>query len=235
MLKSKSMMPPGGWEFYQAEMNWTLPNPLYTGFDQAVAAIVNIRQANPRFNLPTDFGTVAAELEAHTEARLRSLYGDRAKEWITGEPAGGPPVNPLWAPKRSAGAGVAAGNAEVKKAVAGVALITEWLGAGLKPVAKGEANKRAAICVECPKNVAGNLLQKAYGAVADGLHLLMQAKSDLKLATPHDDKLHTCSACDCRLTLKVWTPAKHIKENTSAAVLADLDPKCWILPISNNA
>lgn len=229
MLKSKQEFIPGGWAFYQAEMDWTLPSPLSTGFEDAVTKIINIRLDNPRFKLPTDRPTVAAELENFTEMRLRQTYGNKANQWLVGAPATASPNFP-WQPLRKAAGAVAVVNA-AERAVAGIGLLTEWLGAGLKPVDQNTADSRAAICAVCPKNVAPTIVQRAYGKVADGLHLLMNAKSDLKLATSLDDKLQTCSACDCRLTLKVWTPAEHIKANTSQAVMADLHGSCWILPL----
>jgi hypothetical protein len=232
MLRSKQHFVPGGWTFYQAEMNWTAPENL--GFDQVVDAIVRIRQANPRFKLPTDRAAVSVELENYTERRLRETYGDKADQWLIGAPATVSAVNPLWRPLRQRAVdAVAAVNAEVKKAVAGVGLITEWLGSGLKPCSAEEAQKRAAICQRCKKNENPNTLQSAYGVVADGLHLLMQAKSDLKLATQYDSDLHSCKVCDCDLKLKVWAPGEHVLAHTSEEVRKNLDPDCWILTLQS--
>lgn len=229
MLKSRNHHPPGGWAFFQAETGWNLPNPQTVSFDQAVRAIINHRQVNPRFKLPTDVDTVSAELEAFTEARLRSTYGDKANQWLIGAPATASPSSPLWRPLRARAAGaVAAVGADVKKAVAGIGLLKDWLGDGLKPVDAKTAESRAAICAVCPKNQKASLVQAAYGSVADGVHLLMNARTDLKLATKFDAQLHTCQACDCLLTLKVFTPGPHIKKHTSSAVFDALDPKCWI-------
>lgn len=228
MLKDRVHFPPGGFKFYQPETNWNAPDNL--GFDAVVQAIIDHREANPgRFKWATDAASVAAELDAFCEARLRQTYGDKAKQWLLGAPATAQPFP--WRPLRERRAVAEDAAAGAKRAVAGIGLLASWLGDGLKPVDAKTAESRAAICAKCEFNRKPNLVQKAYGAVADGLHLLMNARAELKLSTPHDDKLETCSACDCRLALKVFTPAEHIKKNTSDAIAADLDPSCWILPL----
>lgn len=59
-----SMVPPGGWEFEQPEMGWKAPNPVQDGFWKLVDMIVQLRQNNRRFNLPTDRDLVALEVQA---------------------------------------------------------------------------------------------------------------------------------------------------------------------------
>jgi hypothetical protein len=64
--------------------------------------------------------------------------------------------------------------------------------------------------------------------IARNVRTLIEVAKDLKLRTSLDEKLESCMACDCWLKLKVWPPLKHIIENTSPEVMADLDPGCWI-------
>lgn len=139
----------------------------------------------------------------------------------------------------------------VRKAAAGIGLVRDWLGEGLEPVSQEIADKRAWTCgvrengKGCPKNSASIACQEARAAkgetgnpldwfqrveanMANAARTIMDVMLDLKLSTPHDSKLGSCLACDCELKTKVWPPLKHIIENTSAEVMADLDPGCWI-------
>lgn len=218
MLKSRNIFPPGGFKFHQAQTGWDAPGGI--GFNATVAAIIQHRKANPRFNLPTDRVTVETELESVTEARIRSMPG--ASTYLVDGVVGEIP-KPL--PPRPRAVAPAAG-ANVK---AGIGLLVEWIGEDLKPVSIEMATRRASVCAGCPLNQKPSLVQRAYGAVADGLHKLMEAKAEMKLRTPHDAALHTCSACDCKLDLKVFVPIKHVMAHTSDTVRGKLYDGCWIL------
>lgn len=129
----------------------------------------------------------------------------------------------------------------VKRTVAGVKLVRDWLGSGLKPVERGLATKRAAICVQCPLNQEGNFWQKLDEVAARGVKTLMSIKADLECKTDYDERLKTCQACDCLNELKVHTPLVHILKHTSAEVRDKLvngmiidgqlvkAKDCWIL------
>lgn len=230
MLKSRNNFVPGGFQFYQPETGWT--SPPHIGFEPTVEEIRKHRLANPRFKLATDLDAIRNELDQYTEARLRSQYGDMASEWVTGGPPPEVFIPPRPLPRREAGPRSAA---VAHKAVAGVGLLVSWLGDGLKPVEQGVANSRAETCLKCPLNQKPNLLQSAYGSVANGLHLLMEAKADMKLSTPFDDQLETCAACDCRNSLKIWTPIVHEKKFTTPEIFAALHESCWVRKEWNSA
>ena len=223
-LKNRQNFPPSGYIFYQPQTNWTAPPHL--SFTDTVNQIIAHRQANARFNLPVDRASVETDLDNYTCTRLREQYGEAAREWVVLDAGGAsaPPFTPHL--RQSLGAGAVVDKA--KKAVAGVGVILEWLGDGLKPVIQKVANERAAICISCEFNREATGLQAAYENVADGLKLLMNAKADMKLATPYDDQLKTCQQCDCSLKLKVWAPMEHVKNHTSEKVLSTLPPHCWI-------
>lgn len=223
-LKNRNNFVIGGWKFFQAETNWQAdPN---VGFYAVVAQIIAHRKANPRFGLSTDQLTVENELEAYTEARMRSIPGGEAYLIEGAPPSHGSFPTP---PRQRRVVGEIAGHvaSEAKKVVAGVGLISSWLGSGLTPVAQDLANKRAAICAGCQFNQEPNALQKLEGAAGQALHLILQAKNDMKLVTPDDDKLKTCIICNCKLTAKVWTPIEHVWSNLKPEVAASLDPACW--------
>lgn len=223
-LKNYHDVVPYGFVYFQAETGWT--SPQFIGFTQAVQEIIKHRKANTRFNLATDEATVGRELEIYTEARLRSMPG--GDQWLAAGPAESPPANflPRRLPRQRSPDAAGGANPPVKKVVAGIALISDWLGSGLKPVEQAVADRRASICARCILNQKP--VEPITSVMADGLHLLMEAKAHMKLSTPHDALLETCTACLCRNSLKVWTPTEHVKAHTTPEIFAALADPCWI-------
>ena len=227
-LKSRTTSPPGGWQYTQPAMNFEVQNTdKNKSFDVVVNEVIKLRKANPHITkqagLAVDYESVANEVDAYNAHRCMSRGWMNFVADTTGPPS--------WSPQRIR-QNVAAAVGSVKKTAAGVKLVTEWLGSGLKPVAKELAEDRAAICVTCPKNQDPNWIQKLDAVAADEIKKLIEIRNDLRLETSHDKKLHTCVSCDCKLTLKVFAPLKHILDNTSAEVKAALNqdgPRCWIL------
>lgn len=217
-LKSRNNLPPNGWQYYQAETGWSV-DP-WRSFSETVQMIIAHRQANPRFNLATNAVTVGNELEAYTVSRLNSMASGR--DYLIDDGGSAPPVFPNRRPLRERVAG-AAGSAS--KLVVGISVLKDWLGDGLVPVDREEAEHRAAICVRCPNNVPGTPL---VDAAAETFRRLVEAKNGMKLVTAHDEKLETCSACSCRLALKVWAQLKHILKHTDDEVRTKLWNECWI-------
>ena len=123
---------------------------------------------------------------------------------------------------------VAAVAGHASKTTAGIKLVIDWLGSGLRPVNREEAERRAVICATCPQNQTGDLWQRIDAKAAEGLKRLISIKSEMALTTTYENKLKTCLACDCHLPLKVFAPLNHILENTSDEVKSKLDPRCWI-------
>jgi hypothetical protein len=220
-LKSRNEFPPNGWQYYQAETGWS--SDPYMGFSDVVKQIIAHRQANPRFNLATDAPTVENALEQYTVSRLLSINGGR--DYLLDDGGAPPPSFPSRRPLRERVAD-AAGSA--RRIVIGIATLKDWLGDGLKPVEHTEAERRASLCVRCPNNLPGSHL---VDAAAETFRRLVAAKNDMKLVTAHDEKLETCAACSCRLTLKVWAPMAHILKHTDAEVRAKLWSECWITPL----
>lgn len=228
MLKSRNNHPPtpGGFQIYVAETNFsTTP---YIGFEDTAAELQRHRKANPRFGWPTDLESIRKFMDDYKTAQLRTVAGGEA--WIVASVESPPMSFPSRPRQRRSEADVAAGDkvSTVKKVVAGISLIADWLGDSLAPVAQELAEHRATICTRCKLNVKPGAVGVVASVAADGLHLLMDARSDMKLATSHDPFLETCSACLCNLRLKVFTPTAHIKKHTSPEVFAALDQSCWI-------
>lgn len=233
MLKDRTHFPPGGFKFHEARTGWSSTD--HIGFSDTVLEIIRHREANKgRFDWATDYEAVATELDAYVEANLRSLYGKGADPYLLGGIASaGPPSNPLWKPLRQRaglpkdGAAVGVIN-PVKKIVSGVGTLIEWLGGGLRPVNQELANTRAKTCAVCPLNQPTEGIKKAIETVGDVLHAMMSAKHDLKLTTPFDDTLESCTACLCSNKLKIWTPIEHVKSGTAKVVFEQFHPNCWV-------
>lgn len=211
---SHTQTPPGGWIFYQPQSNWWVPSPVSQTFGQAVQLIIKHRISNPamvmKHGLNTDVASVEQELDTYTRIRLKIPALQSPK-----------PTPPLHH-SLSHVAGAAAG---IKRAAQGTGVIVDWLTSGGAPVDQETANKRAAICVSCPKNIEGSWFTTS---AAEIIRSTLSARSDLKLATPDDDKLKSCDVCKCLMRLKVWTPLHFIKDRTPADVMAEFPPHCWI-------
>lgn len=229
---------PGGWQFYEPATDWWAPLPLANTFQKQVQNIIAHRKQNPRFNLPVDEAAVGAELEAFTEARWRKTYSnrgmakfmaesdeDKKKDW---------PGTKSSSSRGNPGAGLAGGAVRAAVGLGGKALgldtrgLDEWLGAGGKPVAADLAEKRAAVCAECPVNQKGWRELLTAPAARQIAHYLGQ-KHSLQLATPYDDRLEECAVCHCVLTLKVWQPLEFALTNSDPAEHAKKNPNCWLV------
>lgn len=215
--------PSGGWEFYQPQTNWHAPTPKSSTFDQTVILIQKHRQANgaitARHNLATSFAAVADELEAYTRRRLN----------IPTPVA--PPPNPLPPQQPHQAAEVAAGASGLIRVAQGSGPILEWITSGTPAVAPELSEKRASICVSCPKNDTSQptLLQWFVIQAGKVVAKALEARQDLKLQTSHDGSLGVCSACLCVNKVKVHCPMDIVLKHLKPEVRADLDPRCWIL------
>lgn len=185
------------------------------GFGASVDAIRKHRLANPaitaKHGLATDPESIGNELEKYTRLRLG----------IPEAPAPGPFPHSGSLPSR-----VSEAVAGVKRAAQGTAVVLDWLQSGGQPVAQELADKRALICIGCPKNVDG-----AWYTVAPAelIRATLSARSDLKLATPHDEALKSCDVCKCLMRLKVWCPLSFILEKTKPEIMAEFPANhCWI-------
>lgn len=219
---------PGGWSYFQPETNWHAPGPLENSFDAQVKNIIAMRQANPRFNLPTDEAAVAADLEAYTEARWAKTYSKAGMQKFRIE-------SPEDKKKESSFTRFAKRSLEGAAGLAGIdtRALEEWLGAGGKPVMQTLADARALTCSTCELGNQKHGWRELLTLPASvALRAYLETKNKMKLATPLDDELGSCQACHCVLTLKVWQPLRHIKDNTTPETFEKhrkANPKCWVL------
>lgn len=220
---------PGGWPFYQPETNWHAPGPLENTFQAQVKNIIAMRVLNPRFGLAIDEPTVAAELEAYTEARWAKVY---SKKGMLKFQAGPVELDKKKEPN------FISGSKRVLSAVAGLVAradarsLEEWLGDRGKPVAAEEANRRAYLCVACKGNQKSGWREIMTVPAAKALRAYLTGKHQLNLSTPLDRDLGSCSACHCVLELKIWQPLDFIRDNTDLETTEKhraANPNCWAI------
>lgn len=201
-------------------------------FNTLVNRIIAQRQANPRFGLSTDQATVENELEQQNVQRLMSLRNQGVNSQFIveeGGPASAVPFQPAAAGSPQPRLAVAAG--KVAKVIRNAAVLTDWLGSGGAPVSQEVAEGRAAVCVACPKNLFGDYARWFMVPAANAIRRALEARQDLKLATPFDDRLGVCDVCLCVNKLKCWTPLEHIRDKSAPEVIAELatvSPQCWV-------
>lgn len=206
----------GGWQFRQPQTGWVNPAAMI-GENASIDAIRKHRMANPaitaKHKLSTDPAAIGRELIAFQQAR-----GALPPDQVPGPSFFQPARSTL--PDR-----VVAAAGGIKRAAQGTAVVLDWLTSGGAPVAQELANKRAAICVACPKNVDGSWFTTAP---AELIKSTLEARKDLKLETPSDAALKSCDVCKCLNRLKVWCPLSHIVAKTRPEIMAEFPSNCWI-------
>ncbi len=115
---------------------------------------------------------------------------------------------------------------QAKKIPNGVKQITEWLGDGGKVVDPAVAQRRADICLRCPKNVPGHPVTEVVG-LAIRAHLSL--KNQLKLRVNGEKSLHLCGVCGCVLRLLVHEPQERVVMGLTDDEISKLPDNCWKL------
>lgn len=226
-VKNRRVAAVGGWQYHQPQTGWSLernaPNAVWD-FGAAVQAIIQHRKGNPRFNLSTDQATVENELDEHNALRMLSMPGAESYVDTTQatDPKHRPPLNP------SSPNVVAAS----ERVIGGAKIALEMFGQK-GPVSRDLAEKRAAVCVDCPANDKGDWTRWFTVPAAGIVRQMLSVVTGMKLKTSFDDRLVFCTACSCPLKSKVWAPLDHIKSHTPQEAIDHLDPRCWILKNDN--
>lgn len=99
---------------------------------------------------------------------------------------------------------------------------------GGQKVPQEEAERRAAICAACPKNIHADWCSGCFltSLTASAVGMVSGWK------TSQDDKLQSCQVCGCRLSLKVHTPLEAMRYRE----LDGLWPEhCWARPETTEA
>jgi len=220
-------IPPGGWQFYQPETRWRAPTPIASTLNQTIMLIREMRMKNPaitaKFKLATNTEAIKMDVLKFNRKRLGlPLEGTRL-------PFPVPPSNPQ--PSVAGAAAGVSGLENLRRAAQGSAVVLDWLGAGATPVAQDLAEKRAFICVKCPKNSPGSwytegpaeLIKKAVETWKR-----MTGRADFEFQTRQGDRLKSCDVCRCLMPLKVFVPLDHILDKTKPEVMAEFPEHCWI-------
>ena len=117
----------------------------------------------------------------------------------------------------------------IQQDIEGAKVLKDWMGDGMAPVPREQAEARAAICELCPKNKKEkwwNLHQYLRDKIAEAIRYQIEMKKHLKMTLPNEDELGTCDVCGCNMPLKVWAPLHHILAHTPAD--AQWSECCWI-------
>jgi hypothetical protein len=98
------------------------------------------------------------------------------------------------------------------------------------PVELVLAEKRAAVCVACPKHERGTWESIFTIPVANQVRKLIGTIHGADLRTSLDSELRVCGVCKCPCITKVWARREHIEAHIPAEDYAQL-PKdhCWIV------
>lgn len=107
-------------------------------------------------------------------------------------------------------------------------VLTDWLGAGGKPVPQDHAEGRAAVCVGCPENRAPKWWEIVKSAIAETIRLHLSLKHEMNIRVSTEERLGMCKVCGCAIPLKVHVPIEHIAENTGGDVKERFPNHCWI-------
>lgn len=203
--------------FRQPQTGWTNPYAM-VGFKASVDAIRKHRLANPaitaKHRLSTDPNEIGNELEKFTRVRLNIPD----------------PSTSFFQSSSSLPSRVVAAAADIKRAAQGTAVVLDWIQAGGDPVAQELAEKRAAVCVECPKNVQGAWYTEAPAELLKAAIIGWQSLKGSKFPfeTQQGDKLKSCDVCKCLMRLKVFCPLDSILEKTKPEIMKEFPQACWI-------
>lgn len=222
-MKSRHNHPPGGWMFFQAETGWQ--GPQWVSFDALVAAVIEHRKANAgRFpKLSQDRATVEQEVDAYNAQRMKDINGGMS---YVQDGGGSPPGFPTSHHQRQAVGLVVGVKAHVQNAVAGIGLWMDWF--GNDPVERTLAENRAAVCIACPLNIQGDVIQRFNAKTGKELLEIFGSMRKRKMETPYDAKLGVCAACDCPMRAKVWVPIDLIETHLRPEAREKLWAACWI-------
>ena len=113
---------------------------------------------------------------------------------------------------------------QIKDFARGAAIIKDWLGGDGIVVHPQTAQKRADICLACPKNVQGLVLTET---VAKAISEQLEIKNHLRLRVKGEKSLHHCEVCSCVNRLQIWCPSHFLTKYSTPAELEKYPEACW--------
>jgi len=108
----------------------------------------------------------------------------------------------------------------------GTKVLGAFVLAGRPLVSQVEADRRAAICSGCSRNVG---FGKPCGGLCGELQEAVEAIVGHQ-TTVYDDKLEACAVCKCSLKSKVWVPMEFVNIGITDEIKQQLPSFCWQLP-----
>ncbi len=218
-LKSRTKWCVGGFQVLLPEIG--MKQPIAGSFNEAVDAFAKIVAKNPDLAKKQSWPTSREDQETFVDqynAQRMVAGGYLNFVNLDGQP---PPY--VGGASRTGFAGAVAAH------VSGLAVYRELFSGGSVPVAHDEAERRAAICCQCPlNNTKLTFKQRFVDYVAKGLTELLGIMRDLDLKTSRDKELGTCDACDCPMFAKVHVALPTILKHLKPAQHAKLHSSCWI-------
>lgn len=219
---------PGGWRYEQFDAAGKLLKRWERDFDpwtMFLAKVQSFRTLNHLIR--ADIGFVEADV---TEYLAREFGGD--PKYFTSEPGQKKTSLTSRFQSRNFLARVADRSRQL---ISGASILSDWLGAGLKPVERALAQTRADICsgringVPCPHNNPGFQPVETIAQIIRGWS---EQKNAMTLDVIGEDKLHTCGICWCHLPTKVFVPMETILDRTPQAMLdkfaSEAPENCWM-------
>lgn len=231
-LKDKNRQIPNGIFFRMPQINWDSRKVLglHPSFDTLVRAVQSARKANPahaqKNKWSLDKETIANEVE---QFQVKVCLAAGWTSYLTEGGGGAPPFSK--AQSLASQNQISAAVVVVKKLWAGIKTLNDFLDSGEPPVEAELAEKRAAVCVACSKNTAGNFSAWFTAPASAVVTRQLQRLQERKIETSQDAKLNICDVCLCPMKLKVQTPLKFIRTHMSDEMLQDLraaNPECWL-------
>lgn len=107
-------------------------------------------------------------------------------------------------------------------------LMSSWIGDGLRPVHREDAQKRANVCLSCPHN-KGDWTEIFKNKVALTIRRQIELKNKMNMRVDGEKSLHLCGVCHCVLRLKVHVPIEFINETTDDKTMKEFPSHCWVV------
>jgi len=229
-LKNRQMQIPGGrgLTYRQSETGWV--SKRYSSFDSIVQQVIAHRKGNPHLITKNRWSIEKSAVEAEVDNFNTAICKQMGWwDYIT-EGGGATPV-PFQPSRNTPHAKTLLQS--LKNVASGGSVLVEWIKDGAEAVPAELANARGLICADCPKNAHGDWSAFFTEPVSKAIRSALEQRKGMKLSTPHDDKLHVCTACSCPIPLKLHMPLDRIIEKLPDESRAALDPRCWILKESS--
>lgn len=193
-LASRSLVPPGTFRFR---------HPI-SGHEEAFHA----------------WGLLRSWVTAHCEANSYPPVSDDEIEAQICERLG-----PATAERLCEGSGLSVNGVSLhwKELMGGTAVLASHLLGGRRVVEQEEAERRAGICVVCPRN---SIFSKPCGGNCPELDDVVKGVVGGGTTT-RDADLHACSVCLCLNRAQVWVPIATLAVGTDADFIEKAPEPCW--------